>query len=182
MKRFLAVAVPILLLISLSAAQVPQQAPSPNSGPSPQQAAMGYFAGDWTLQGTAKISPTTAGAPLKGTEHGEWVQGNFFLETHSKTDGPMGSLRATRVMEFNPQKNLYVYNVYNSLGGHTMATGEFLGNTWIWNGEEQLNGVTTKGRYTVTIVSPTSYTFKSEVADPSGGWATVAEGKATRTQ
>ena len=47
---------------------------------------------------------------------------------------------------------------------------------------QMLNGITTKGRYTITIVSPASYTFKSEVANPNGGWATVMEGKATRTQ
>src|SRR5437588_588398 len=96
--------------------------------------------------------------------------------------GSMGNLRATRVMEYNPQKNLYAYNVYNSLGEHTIATGEFLGTTWVWNAESQLNGITTKGRYTITIVSPASYTFKSEVPDPSGGWSTVMEGKATKTQ
>jgi hypothetical protein len=180
MKPVASVVVLALLLLSNAVSQAPQQ-PS-NSGPSPQQAAMGYFAGDWTLQGTAKISPTSPSAPFKGTERGEWVQGNYFLETHTKMSGPMGDLRATRVMEYNPQKNLYAYNVYNSLGEHNMATGEFLGNTWVWNAEEQLNGLTTKGRYTITIASPTSYTFKSEVANPNGGWATVMEGKATRAQ
>ncbi len=170
----------VFVFVSSALSQAPQ--PSSSPGPTPQQAAMGYFAGDWTLQGTAKISPTSPSAPFKGTEHGEWVQGNYFLETHTKMSGAMGDLRSTRVMEYNPQKNLYVYNVYNSLGEHTLATGEFLGNTWIWNAEEQLNGLTTKGRYTITVVSPTSYTFKSEVANPSGGWATVMEGKAVRTQ
>jgi hypothetical protein len=180
MKQLLTELAMALFLVSFIVAQSPPSAS--NSGPSPEQAAMGYFAGDWTLQGTSKISPNSPATPFKGTEHGEWVQGNFFLETHSKMDGAMGHLRATRVMEYNPQKNVYAYNIYNSLGGHTMATGDFHGNTWLWNAEEQLNGLTTKGRYTITVVSPTSYTFKSEVADPNGGWATVMEGTATRAQ
>ena len=39
----------------------------------------------------------------------------------------------------------------------------------------------TQVRYTI-IVTPDSYTFKQEVALPGGGWATVMEGKASRTQ
>ena len=151
-------------------------------GPSPQQAAMGYFAGDWVLEGTAKVSPGSPGGPLKGTEHGEWVQGNYFLETHTKMHSPLGDIRATRVMEYSPQKNAYAYNVYNSLGEHQLAIGHVQGNTWTWIADEQMNGVATQGRYTMTIVSPTVYTFKSEVATPNGGWSTVMEGKATRAQ
>jgi hypothetical protein len=173
-SRIPAILILAMLLTVLTVAQ--------GNGPTPQQVAMGYFAGDWTLEGTAKISPNTPAGPLKGTEHGEWVQGNFFLETHSKVHSPLGDLRATRVMEYNLQKNVYAYNVYNSLGEHQMAIGEVEGNTWTWTAEEQLNGVTAKGRYTMTIVSPTVYTFKSEVATPNGGWSTVMEGKATRTQ
>jgi hypothetical protein len=128
------------------------------------------------------VSPSTPGGPLKGTEHGEWVEGNFFLETHSKIHSPLGDIRATRVMEYNPQKSVYTYNMYNSLGEHQLALGEVSGNTWTWNAEQQMNGVTTGGRYTIIIVSPTAYTFKSEVATPNGGWATVMEGRATRTR
>ncbi len=180
MRRFPAVIALALFLACFSVAQPRQQDSS--SGPSPQQAAMGYFAGDWKLQGTAKISPTGPAGPFTGTEHGEWVEGSYFLETHTRMDGGMGHLRSTRVMEYNPAKSVYTYNVYNSLGEHQLAIGEVTGNTWVWNAEEQLNGVTAKGRYTFTIVSPTSYTFKSEVANPNGGWATVMEGKATRAQ
>jgi hypothetical protein len=45
---------------------------------------------------------------------------------------------------------------------------------------EKLNGVTVKGRYTVVETGPDTFTFKSEVADPEGGWVTVMEGKAQR--
>ena len=56
--------------------QQPQTAPAP----SPQVQMMNYFAGDWKLSGTTKISPSAPGAPFTSTEHGEWVPGGFFLE------------------------------------------------------------------------------------------------------
>ena len=45
-----------------------------------------------------------------------------------------------------------------------------------------LNGVVSQARYTITTITPGSYTIKREVATPDSGWATVMEGKASRTQ
>src|SRR5271157_5657118 len=109
------------------------------------------------------------------TESGEWVTDGFFLETHTSMKSPMGHINSVRVMGYNAGDKVYTYNVYNSLGEHQMATGHLQGNTWTWIAEQKMNGVITKGRYTMTIVTPDSYTFKSEVATPSGGWSTVME-------
>lgn len=143
---------------------------------------MGYFAGDWKQSGTAKISPNGPTTPFTATEHGGWVPGNYFLETHTVMHGPMGDVHSTRVMEYNSQDKAYTYNAYNSLGEHTLAIGNVQGSTWVWDAEEKLNGVVTKGRYTVTFISPDSYGFKSQVPKAGGGWATVMEGTATRSQ
>lgn len=167
-----------LILGAWTFAQAPQAPPAPT----PQQQVMGYFAGDWKLAGTARISPSGPATPYTATEHGEWVPGNYFLEIHTVMHGPMGDVHSTRVMEYNPQDKAYSYNAYNSLGEHIVALGNVEGNTWVWNAEEKLNGVVTKARYTVTFISPASYSFKSEVPKPGGGWATVMEGKATRSQ
>jgi hypothetical protein len=164
-----------------SSVPVTPAAPSSTMAPTPQQM-MGYFAGNWKLSGTQKISPKSPGAPFTATERGEWVPGGYFLETHTVMHGPLGDIHSTRMMEFNPQDNAYTYNAYNSLGEHTMAIGHAEGDTWVWDSEAKLNGVVAKGRYTVTLTSPAAYNFKSEVAQPDGGWATVMEGKATRTQ
>jgi hypothetical protein len=162
-------------------AQTPQEAPAQQQ-PTQQQQIMNYFAGDWKLAGTSKISPNTPAVPFTSTEHAEWLPGGFFLEIHSVMKGPMGNVHGTRMMEYNALQKVYTYNAYNSLGEHTMAEGTVQGDTWVWNAEEKLNGVVTKGRYTVTFLSPNSYTFKSEVPQAGGKWATVMEGKATRAQ
>lgn len=169
------------LLVSISAvAQAPQQSASAPA-PTPQQQVMGYFAGDWTLTGTAKVSPSSPSVPFHATEHGEWVPGGYFVEIHSVSHGPLGDVHGVRMMEYNPEKQVYTYNAYNSLGEHQVAIGNVQSNTWTWNAEEKMNGVTTNGRYTFTAQSPYAYTFKSEVQKPDGTWVTVMEGKATRT-
>jgi len=158
-----------------------QQASQPAPGPSRQQQLMGYFVGDWTLTGTTKVSPTSPATPFHSTEHGEWVPGGYFVEIRSVIHGPLGDVHSVRMMEFNPEKQVYTYNAYNSLGEHEIAIGNVQGNTWTWNVEEKMNGISANGRYIVTADSPYAYTFKSEVQKPDGTWVTVREGKATRT-
>ena len=149
--------------------------------PSPEHQKMDYFAGDWKLQGTMKLSPTVPGGDFTSTEHSEWVSGNFFLQTHSSMHSVMGDVRGVRMMEYNADDKVYTYNAYNSLGEHLMATGHVVGDTWTWTSEAKLNGVIAKGRYTVTVVSAMVYTFKYEALTAAGTWATVMEGKATRS-
>lgn len=171
----------ILVVVAFAGLAV-AQAPATATAPTPEQQIMGYFIGNWSLQGTTKISPTSPPAEFHGKEKSEWVSGQHFVETHTDMHGPMGDTRSTRVMEYNPADKVYTYNAYNSLGEHIMAVGHLDGNTWTWTAEQKLNGVTVPARYTFNFVSKNSYTFKSEVESPDGKWAVVMEGTATRTQ
>lgn len=146
--------------------------------PTPQQM-MGYFGGDWNLTGTAKVSPNSPSAPYKSTQHGEWV-GEGFLEIHSVSHGPLGDVHGVRMLEYNPADQVFTMNAYNSLGEHQLGTCKPEGATWVWNLAEKMNGVAATRRETMTLTSPNSYTFKSEVQKPDGTWATVMEGTATR--
>ena len=163
--------------------------PCPRPGPAtghrprtfcPQHQRMGYFLGDWTASGTSKISPKTPAAPFTLKEHGEWVTDGYFLETKTSMKSDLGTVNSQRVMGYNVEDKVYTYNVYNSLGEHQVALGHLNGNTWTWNSEEKLNGIVITGRYTIVETGPNTFTFKSEVADPKGGWVTVMEGKAPR--
>jgi hypothetical protein len=171
----------IIFCVAACAFLVAQTQPQSQAGapPTPQQM-MGYFAGDWKLTGTAKIGPNGPGAPYTATEHGEWLPGGYFIEIRSVSHGPMGDVHGVRMLEYNPGKNIYTYNAYNSLGEHQIGICKVQGGTWVWSADEKLNGITTEGRYTVNLTSPDAYNFKSEVRKPNGGWATVMEGTATR--
>jgi hypothetical protein len=172
------IAVLILLFSLFAVAQAPQQ--SSPTGVLPQHQRMSFFLGDWTASGNSKISPKGHGAPFTLKEHGEWVTDGYFLETKSSMKGELGTVNSQRVMGYNVEDKVYTYNVYNSLGEHQLAIGHLDGNTWTWDSAEKLNGVTVKGRYTVVETGPDTCTFKSEVADPKGGWVTVMEGRAQR--
>jgi hypothetical protein len=156
------------------------QPPQQTLVPSSEHQRMGYFVGDWKLRGTMNVSPNVPGGDFTSTEHSEWVTGGFFLETHSNMKSVMGDIRSVRVMEYNPDDKIYTYNAYNSLGEHQMAIGHVLDNTWAWTSEAKMNGVIAKGRYTITVVSPSVYTFRYETLTPAGSWSIVMEGKATR--
>jgi hypothetical protein len=174
--------VALLLVAQLSTIAVAQANPAP-AAPSPQQQVMGYFVGNWSLQGTTKISPTSPPAEFTGKEQSEWTQGSYFVETHSDVHGPLGDVRSTRVMEYNPKSHLYLYNLYNSLGEHIIAMGHLDGNTWTWKAEEKLNDVIAQARYTFNFVSKDSYTFKKEIQPTTNGpWVTIMQGTATRAQ
>jgi predicted cupin superfamily sugar epimerase len=178
MNRIAIIASCALLVSSFAAAQAPQQTSAP--GVLLEHQRMGYFVGDWTATGTSKISPKTPAAPFTLQEHSEWVTGGYFVETKSSMKSELGTVNSQRVMGYNVEDKVYTYNVYNSLGEHQVALGHRNGATWIWDSEEKLNGIVIKGRYTIVETGPDTFTFKSEVADPKGGWVTVMEGKATR--
>ena len=171
------------ILLSFSATFAISQNPAAPAGPSPSQQIMGYFIGNWSLQGTTKISPTSPPASFTGTEQSAWTPGSYFVETHSDVQGPLGDVRSTRVMEYNPKSHIYLYNLYNSLGEHIIAIGHLTGNAWTWKAQEKLNDVIVQSRYTFNFVSKDSYTFKKEIQPTTNGaWVTVMQGTATRTQ
>jgi len=54
------------------------------------------------------------------------------------------------------------------------------GDTWTWTNDEKMGGQTIHGRFTVKILTPSSYSFKFEVSSDGATWSTVMEGKATK--
>jgi hypothetical protein len=54
------------------------------------------------------------------------------------------------------------------------------GDTWTWNSTEHMNGMAMKGRFTMKVLSPTSYSMKFELSQDGTNWMTGMEGKATK--
>ncbi len=176
MKRVLAVlAVATSMLPMMVHAQAPQM---PKPGPEVKK--LDYFAGTWKTDGEAKPSPYGPGGKTSGTDHNEWMPGCFFLVTHSEFNTPEGEAKGLAIMGYKADDKLYTYHEFDSTGETVSATGTVQGDTWTWQSEDKMGGKIVKGRYTVNVLSPTSYSFKFESASDTGEWNTVMEGKATK--
>jgi hypothetical protein len=177
MKRTLAVIFAAFFCwAALASAQTPPQAPKPG----PELKRLEYFAGNWATEADMKPSPYGPGGKFTGIDRAEWMPGNFFLLIHSGFKSPMGPGKELAVMGYKTDDKVYTYDAYNSMGEADHSTGTVEGDTWTWMSNDKIGGKEIKGRFTVKVVSPTSYTFKYEMASETGEWATLMEGKATK--
>src|SRR6185437_10010388 len=145
----------VCLIAAIAMAQSPMQPPKPSA----ELKKLDYFA---------------------GTEHNQWMDGNFFLVSHSEMKGAMGSGKGLAVFGYNPDEKVYTYHEFNSMGEADQAKGTLEGDTWTWTNESKMQGKMYKGRFTVKTESPTAYNFKFEMQPEGSDWATVMEGKATK--
>ena len=58
----------------------------------------------------------------------------------------MGDGTSLAVMGYDPEKKVYTYNEFNSMGQATKSEGTVDGNTWTWTGDENFGGQAFKGR------------------------------------
>lgn len=177
LKRFATVLVVTLISSAFVAAQNPPAKPTPG----PEVKKLDYFAGAWKSSGDLKPSPFGPGGKFTATEQNSWMSGGFFLLSHADENTPMGNGKGMAVFGYDPEEKVYTYNAFNSMGQAEHAKGTLTGDTWTWTNEEKMQGKLMRGRYTVKVVSPTSYTFKFEMAPEGGDWTTVMEGKATKS-
>jgi len=178
MKQALAIA---LLCVFVCAALVAAQGPPPKPTPAPELKKLDYFAGNWKSEGEVKPGPFGPGGKFTSMEHNEWMTGKFFLVLHSNGNfAGMGRLTETGYMGYNTEDKVYTYDAFNTMGEAEHSRGTVEGDTWTWSSNEKMGGKAMKGRFTMTIVSPTSYTYKFELAPEGGSYATVVEGKSTK--
>jgi hypothetical protein len=147
----------------------------------PELKKLAFLAGDWTSEGDMKPGPGMPGGKFTYSTHAEWMAGNFFLVEHSNADMPgMGKFTELAVLGYDPDRKVYTYQAFNSLGQNETSTGTLDGDTWTFLSDEHFGGNAFKGRYTMKVLSPTSYTMKFEMSQDGTNWMTGMEGKATK--
>jgi hypothetical protein len=177
MKR---ISVLVLSLVVFATALSLAQGP-PKPTPAPELKKLDYFVGTWRSTGELKPGPMGPGGKFTSLDHNEWSLGHFFLATHSTTSGVMGHLTEVAYFGYSTPDKAYTYDAFNSIGEAEHFKGTMEGDTWTWTSTGKMGDQTMKERFTVTVASPTSYTFKFEVAPEGGGdYTTVVEGKATK--
>jgi len=165
----------LLLGIALSA-----RAQSETPKPAPELRKLDYFVGTWTAEGEMKPGLMGPGGKFKNTNHVQWMEGGFFLVTHSTFEGVMGKGTETAYMGYDSEDKMYTYDSFSSLGEDDHAKGKLDGDTWTWQSETRMGSQTTKGRLTMTMLSATAYNFKFETSSDGVHWSTVLVGKDKR--
>jgi len=148
--------------------------------PAPELKKLDYFAGTWTAEGVLKPGPMGPGGKFTGTNHVQWMDGAFFLVTHSEFNGAMGKGTETAYMGYDSNDKMYTYDSFNTLGESDHAKGNVDGDTWTWQTETRVGPQTMKGRLIIKVASATAYNFKFETSSDGITWNTVLEGKDTK--
>jgi Protein of unknown function (DUF1579) len=165
----------LLLGIALSA-RVQMEIPKP----APELKKLDYFAGTWATEGEIKPGPMGSGGKFTGTNHVQWMDGAFFLVTHSEFNGAMGKGAETAYMGYDSNDKMYTYDSFSTLGEADHAKGNVDGDTWTWQSETRMSAQTMKGRLTIKVLSARAYDFRFEMSTDGTTWTTVLEGKTTR--
>src|SRR5436309_2929865 len=179
MKRLSAAILFVLLTLVLASSAYAQMGPPT---PAPELKKLDFMAGDWTTEGTFIPGPPgTPPSKFSTTSHAAWMEGNFFLVENSDSNlEGMGKSKELVVMGWDPDQKVYTYRNFTSMGQSELSTGTINGDTWTWMGDEHYGGMAFKGRVTMKILSPTSYSIKFELSQDGTNWFPAMEGKATK--
>jgi hypothetical protein len=167
-----------VFLLTLVATAATAQMPVPK--PAPELSKLDYFAGNWISGGDMKPGPMGPGGKFSSTDEVHWMEGKFFLVLNSKFTGAMGDGSSISIMGYDPERKVYTYNEYDSMGQAEKSTGTLEGDTWTFNSDENFGGQMMKGRFTMKVQSPTAYTYKFELSKDGAEWTPVMDGKATK--
>ena len=167
-----------LLICVLLGLTVIASAQMPMPKPAPELKQMDWMVGHWKLDGEAKPGPMGPGGKWTMTEDIHWMQGGFFLVSHSKFSGAgMGEGSGISIMGYDTDAKKFTYNEFNSWGEAGKSLGTVDGKTWTWLGEDPKMG---KGKFIMNVTSPTSYTMQYDMSKDGTTWTTVMTGTATK--
>jgi hypothetical protein len=178
MKR-VSLAALVVCCALLTAVSLQAQAPPP---PAVELQKLAFMTGHWTVEGTATMGPPgTPATKWSETSDIDWMDGKYFLVENSTMDlGPMGKGHEMSVMGYDSDNKVYTRTSFDSWGEADKATGTVNGDTWTWLSDEHMGGQIMKGRFTMKVLSPTSYTMKYELSPDGTNWMTAVEGTATK--
>jgi hypothetical protein len=173
-SRFLTLAFCVLLAAACAVAQAPAPKPAPELGK------LDFLSGKWTSEGEMKPGPMGPGGKITSTDEAQWMDGKFFIVMHTKFGGAMGDGTAISIYGYDPDRKAYTYNEYNSWGEAERALGTVDGDIWTWSSDENFGGQKFKGRFTMKVLSPTTYDYKFEISPDGSNWTLVMDGKAKK--
>jgi hypothetical protein len=168
----------VILICGFTSLLLAQAPPAPPK-PGPEHKKLELLVGKWTSEG-GEIKANgyvPAGKSASTTTTYTLGPGGFYVE--SLTEG--AQIPTTRgIVAYDSHAKAYTIFYASSAGLVGTGIGSINGNTWTWMVEDSFAGKAVKGRTTITMLSPTQYTSKYEMADGKGGYIAIIEGTATK--
>jgi len=177
--RVVACVLGLMAVMVTNAALAQGPPPPPQAGPEHQR--LHYFVGKWQHEGEMKPGPFGPGGKFTTTEDVHML-GDFFAIFHSTSTGAMGGMEELYALGYDPKLKAYTYDSFNNMGQREKSTGHVAGKIWTWTSDEEMGGKVMKGRFVLTEVSPTSYTYKFDMSSDGKTWEKGFEGKATKVK
>jgi Protein of unknown function (DUF1579) len=168
--------VAVILICGFTSLLLAQAPPAPPK-PGPEHKKLECFVGKWTVESEIKANEFVPAGKIVGTETDTFGPGGFYVESRAD-EGQFGTRLG--IIAYDSHAKVYTFYYASSVGLVGTGTGTVNGNTWTWMAEDKFAGKAVKGRTTITMLSPTQYTSKYEMADEKGGYTTILEGKATK--
>jgi hypothetical protein len=132
-----------------------------------------YFVGSSSTEGFITIGATKGRFTAK--DKAVWANGGFFVENRSEYTTPFGPGTLFEILGYDPARKVYTHDSYSSAGQRISSTGTVDGNVWTWT------GVDGRSRHIITVTSPTSFQFKTEISQDGKNWSVLSEGITTKT-
>jgi hypothetical protein len=185
-QRVLACTTGALLALAVCASSAAAQAPPAAPKPGNEHGQLKYFVGKWMTEGEAKPGPMGPGGKFSSSDNCELFSGGFYVVCRTNGKGPHGESHEIGILGYDSEKKAYTYyGINNHMGQADVAEGKHEGDTWVYltGASDAGGGKKMQGRYTISNVTPASYTIKFEMApEGSSEWTQVMEGKATRVE
>ena len=168
--------VAVILICGFTSLLLAQAPPAPPK-PGPEHKKLEWLVGKWTAESEIKANAYMPAGKGVSTQTYTLGPGGFYIE--SLTEG--GQIPTTfGIIGYDSHAKAYTMFYASSVGLVGSGVASVNGNTWTWMVEDKYAGKAVKGRTTITMLSPTQYTSKYEMADGKGGYTTILEGKATK--
>jgi Protein of unknown function (DUF1579) len=162
----------------LAGAATARQSAPPSPGPEVKK--LEAFAGKWKGEAEMKPGPSGPGGKIASESECTWYDGGWQLVCRENGSGFMGKFKSEYVLGWSPEEKVYKYAGHDSMGQMGWATGSVSSNTWTWNSTDKMNGKTIHSRYTVTLDTPKSQSFRYETSEDGRSWTVAAEGKSNK--
>ncbi len=150
--------------------------------PGPEVEKLAYFIGAWSSTGQLKPSPLGDGGDTKGRESCGWMPGKFFVGCMMMSESPMGRIQTEAIMGWDPDKKVYSWTSFDSMGRHETATGVLENGVWTWSSDMKIGDKTMKARYVIRDTTPEGYAVRFETSADGKEWKPLMESQVTKAK